>query len=97
MSKYREINFLQAEQFHEIFQSKSEFVTLWKLRHFTATVLSQKFRQINVFLKNFAMNFFDGKKLCGSEFFVFPHCVHVTVLRNENFSIIREIFREINQ
>ena len=32
-------------------------ITLWKLRNFTATVFSQKFRQINVSLKNnFSIN-----------------------------------------
>ena len=36
--------------------------TLWKFRNFIATVFSQKFRQINVLLKNFTINWFDGKK-----------------------------------
>jgi len=49
--------------------------TVWKLRNFTATVISQIFRQINVLLKNFTLNWFDEKKLRGSEFLVFPHCV----------------------
>ena len=36
----------------------------------------QIFRQINVvLLKNFNINCFDEKKLHGSEFLVFPHCV----------------------
>ena len=48
--------------------------TLWKLRDSTATVFSQKFRQINVLPKNFTINWFDGKNFRGSEFLVFPHC-----------------------
>ena len=48
---------------------------VWKLRNFTAIL--QNFRQINVLLKNFAINWFDGKELCGSEFLVFPYCVDV--------------------
>ena len=28
-------------------------ITLWKLRNFTATIFSQKFRQINILLMNF--------------------------------------------
>ena len=37
--------------------------TLWKLRSFPApaTIFSQKFRQINVLLKNLTINWFDGK------------------------------------
>ena len=37
-------------------------VTLWKLQNFTATIFSQKFRQINVLLNNFTINWFDGKR-----------------------------------
>ena len=37
--------------------------TLLKLRNFTATVFWQIFRQIKVLLKNFTMNWFDGKNL----------------------------------
>ena len=49
--------------------------TVWKLRNFTATIFSQKFREINFLLKNFTLSWFDEKKLDGSEFLVFPHCV----------------------
>ena len=35
---------------------------LWKFRNFTATIFSQKFRQINVWVKNFTINWFDGIK-----------------------------------
>ena len=38
------------------------FRTLWKLQNFTATIFSQKFRQINVLLNNFTIIWFDGKK-----------------------------------
>ena len=33
------------------------------LRNFTVTDFSQKFRQINVLLKNLPINSFDGKKI----------------------------------
>ena len=42
-----------------------------KFRTFTNTGFSQNFRQINVLLKNFTLNRFDGKNLRGSEFFAF--------------------------
>ena len=51
-----------------------EFANIHSVRNFTATVFSQKFRQINVLLKNFSINGFDGKNLRGSEFLVFPQC-----------------------
>ena len=40
---------------------------------------SQIFRQINVVLKNFTINWFDEKTLLGRKFlvFIFPQCVHV--------------------
>ena len=40
---------------------------------------SQKFRQINVLLNNFTINWFDGKILHGREFFLFPHCEKFTL------------------
>ena len=67
--------------------------TLWKFLDFTATVYSQKFRLINVLLKNFTKNWFDGKKLRGSEFLVFPHCesirVNFQVLKKQNSEIVK--------
>ena len=36
--------------------------TLWKLQNFTAMISPQKFRQINVLLKKFTIDWFDGKK-----------------------------------
>ena len=71
--------------FHEIFTKNawerilviSTLCTVWKLRNFTATIFSQKFREINFLLKNFTLSWFDEKKLDGSEFLVFPHCVPV--------------------
>ena len=48
--------------------------TVWKLRNFTATIFSQKFRESNFLLINFTINWFDEKNLYGSEFLVFPHC-----------------------
>ena len=38
---------------------------MWKLLNFTATAFSLKFRQINVLLKNFTINWFDEQKLHG--------------------------------
>ena len=46
------------------------------LRKYCATVFSQKFRQINGLLKNFTVNWFDGKNLRGREFLVYRHCAH---------------------
>ena len=45
--------------------------TLWKLRNFTATIFSQKFRQIDVLLKNFTISWFDGKKFAWQWIFHF--------------------------
>ena len=46
--------------------------TLWKLRNFTATVFSQKFRQINVLLKKLFYKLIWRKKITWrSEFLVF--------------------------
>ena len=78
--------FSKKRCFHEIFvkirkncEKRVNFHTVWKLRNFTATVFSQIFRQINVLLKNFTVNQFDEKKLRGSEFLVFPHCVKLRI------------------
>ena len=49
-----------------------EFANIHSVRNFTATVFSQKFRQINVLPKNFTENWFDEKKLLGSQFLVLP-------------------------
>ena len=51
----------------------SHWNAVWKLRNFTATILSQKFREINFLLKNFTLNWLDEKNLYGSEFLVFLH------------------------
>ena len=51
------------------------FAQLWKLQNFTATIFPQKFRQINVLLKKFTINWFDGKNFAYGEILVFPHCV----------------------
>ena len=45
-------NFLFFDTFH---------TTLWKLWNLTATILSQKLRQINFLLKNFTLSWFDEK------------------------------------
>ena len=66
--------------------------TLWKFRNFTATVFSQKFRQINILQKNITINWFDGKKLDGSEFLVFPHCTVAEIHSSHTFL---QKFREI--
>jgi len=47
---------------------------------------SQKFRQINVLLKNFTKIGLTQKNLCGSEFLVFPHSVAKSRLwQNDSF------------
>ena len=58
-----------------------KYTALWKIRNFTATVFSQKFRQINVLLllKNYC-KFIWRNNLCGSEFLVFPYCVKLTAI-----------------
>ena len=53
-------------------------------------VFPQKFRQIDVLLKNLAINWLDGKTLHGSEFLGFPHTKSV-----ENWSFWQK-FRESN-
>ena len=58
--------------------------TVWKLRKFTATIFSQKFRESNFLQKNFTLNWFDEKKLYGREFLVFPHCVVEITFLTEN-------------
>ena len=54
--KYIRVNF---RNFHTMVQCAQ----CGKLQTFTATVYSQKFRQINVLLKNFTISWFDGKKI----------------------------------
>ena len=70
------------------------------MHNFTAaTIFSQIFRQINVLLKNFTINWFDGKNLHGSESLVFPHYdVHITVWKLREFSLTHfwQKFRESN-
>ena len=61
-----------------------------KLWNFTATIFSRKYRESNFLLKNFTLNWFDGKKIAwhGSNFLVFLH---------EQFnSVSLKIFRQIN-
>ena len=43
-----------------------------QLQNLAATILAQKFRQINFLPKKFTLNWFDEKN-CVSEFLVFPH------------------------
>ena len=63
-------------------------ITVWKLRDFTATFFSQKFRESNFLQKNFTLNWFDEKNLHGREFLVFPHCVAV-MLKFQNYNLTR--------
>ena len=56
--------------------------TLWKLRNFTATIFSQKFRQINFLLKKFTLNCFDGKKIAWQRFFCFSTLCWVNFTKN---------------
>ena len=58
-------------------------LTVWKLRNFTAVkVFSQKFRQINVLLKNFTIRLIWRKKICKAENFSFFHTVAVAQYGN---------------
>ena len=61
MCQFREINAFCLDFFHAIKEDKLWMFTLWKLRNFTATIVTEKFRQINVLLKNFTISWFDGK------------------------------------
>ena len=52
--------------------------TVWKLQNFTATIFSQKFRQINV-LPYYKLHWFDVKNCVVVNFSFFHtvfHCVH---------------------
>ena len=70
---FRQINVLVISLvkhcFYETFRQQTfhnfhpmEMTTVWKLRKFTATILSQKFREIIFLLKKFTLNCFDEKK-----------------------------------
>ena len=47
---------IQGFSFHHTVVLLIQYHTLWKFRNFTATIFLQKFRQINVLLKNFTIN-----------------------------------------
>ena len=51
-------------------------------RNFSATILSQKFRQINFLLRKFTQNWFDEKKKIHSTI----HCIAHSVWKCANFS-----------
>ena len=66
--------------------------TVWKLRNFTATILPQKFRQINFLLKKFTLNWIDEKKFAWQWISCFPtECEKTRNSLSQNF-----FFREIN-
>ena len=81
--------------FHAIFSHKKPCSTVWKLRNFNATVFSQIFRQINVLLKNFTLNWFDEKKFTWQRIsrFSTSHTVQCGKAKN---SLPRNLFRQIN-
>ena len=70
----------------------SKSLTVWKLRNFTATIFSQKFRKSNFLLKNSTLNWFDEKNCMAVNFSFFhtvflelPHCAHcVTEILSHN-------------
>ena len=72
------------------------YCTLWNLRNFIATVFSQKFRQINVLLKNcLYYRKLSWRKIIawhGSEFLVFPHCGVWKLQKSIHSVVICEIF-----
>jgi len=45
---------------HDV-EISGSFCTLWKIWNFSATISSQKFRQINFLLKHFTLSWFDEK------------------------------------
>ena len=62
ISSYSTFHFTEILQ-KSLGKSKSSVIrTVWKLRKFTATILSPKFRGIIFLLKNFTLNWFDEKK-----------------------------------
>ena len=80
MAKVAVLEHLEStELFHlkSKWQKNPELSTLWKLRNSTATSFSQKFRQMTISLRNFAISWFDVKKLHGSEFLYIPHCADI--------------------
>ena len=70
-------------------KNHSLICTLWKFRNFTAKILCQKFRQINVWLdiEELYTKLISRKNWCGSEFHVFPHsqCVNYGNLLSHYF------------
>ena len=75
---------------------RTQHVTLWKFRNFIATVFSQKFRQINVLLKNITIHWFDGKKFAWQKISRFSTLCYCTVWKNEKLTLIEKIFRQTN-
>ena len=69
-------------------------LTVWKLRTFTATIFSLKFREINFVLKKFTLGGFDEKKFTWHWISLFPHYDTATAWWFEKFSPF-EFFREI--
>ena len=74
------------------------FLILWKFRNFTATVFSQKFRQINVLLKNFTINWFDGRKFAWQRISRFStRCVpHWIVVQIRLWKLMLTFFERIS-
>ena len=65
-------NFREIEShYHLKYHEQSKCTSQWKLQNVTAaaTIFSQKIRQINVFLKNFTINWFDEKIVWDGIFF----------------------------
>ena len=78
--------------FHEIFAKNAYSALVWKLRNLTATIFSQKIREINFLLKNFNLSWFDEKKFCiAVNFSFFARCA-VFERRNEQFFPVKSTF-----
>ena len=78
LKNFRENKFWTIKIFYESFSRKMWvaansriFYTVWKLRNFVATVVSQKIREINFLPKNFTLDWFDGKNICVAVIFSF--------------------------
>ena len=96
--KFRQINFLVISLVIMLFSRnfwqkwvrvnfRNFHTTLWKLRNFTATVFSQKFRQINVLLKKLFYKLIWRKKIAWrSEFLVFSTLCSTQCGKTKNIS-----------
>ena len=81
------------------FSSHCAQCTLWNIRKFTLTDLSQKFREINVFTNKVTKELISRENISVRENFAFFHavqCATHTLWKKHKISLTQNIFREIN-